>query len=59
MRGWKDFGTRGRQEAPARLFYEFDLAGHVPANHVLHEIDLFIDGDSLRDALRPSWPPIH
>ncbi len=29
----------GRQETPAQLFYEFDLEQHVPANHMLREID--------------------
>lgn len=44
----------GRQEAPAQLFYEFDLERHVPANHMLREIDLFLDCGGLREALRPS-----
>jgi len=45
----------GRQEAPAQLFYEFDLEQHVPANHMLREIDLFLDGDGLREVLRPFY----
>ena len=45
----------GRQEAPAQLSYDFDLERHVPANHMLREIDLLLDGDSLRDALRPFY----
>jgi len=45
----------GRQEAPGQLFYEFDLERHVPANHMLREIDLFLDGDSLRELLRPFY----
>ena len=28
----------GVQEAPARLFYDFDLDAHVPANHILRQI---------------------
>jgi len=42
----------GRQEAPAQLFYDFDLERHVPANHMLREIDLFLNGENLREALR-------
>lgn len=45
----------GRQEAPAQLFYDFDLEQHVPANHMLREIDLFLNGDALREALRPFY----
>lgn len=45
----------GRQDAPAQLFYEFDLDRHVPANHLLREIDRFLDVDGLRDALRPFY----
>jgi len=45
----------GRQEAPAQLFYEFDLEQHVPANHMLREIDLFLDCAGLREALRPFY----
>ncbi|MBT9386904.1 IS1182 family transposase [Pseudooceanicola sp. CBS1P-1] len=45
----------GRQEASAQLFYDFDLERHVPANHMLREIDLFLNGDDLREALRPFY----
>lgn len=45
----------GRQDAPVQLFYDFNLDRHVPADHMLREIDLFLDGDSLRDALRPFY----
>uniref|UniRef100_UPI001E5EF4CA transposase n=1 Tax=Chachezhania sediminis TaxID=2599291 RepID=UPI001E5EF4CA len=45
----------GRQEAPAQLFHDFDPERHVPANHMLREIDLLLDGDNLRDALRPFY----
>ncbi len=45
----------GRQDVPPQLFYEFNLDRHVPANHMLREIDLFLDGDSLREALRPYY----
>lgn len=45
----------GRQETPAQLFYEFDLDRHVPANHLLREIDRFLDVDGLRVALRPFY----
>lgn len=45
----------GRQEAPAQLFYDFDLDRHVPRNHMLREIDRLLDGDKLRDAIRPFY----
>lgn len=45
----------GRQEAPAQLFYDLDLEQHVLANHMLREIDLFLNGDALREALRPFY----
>lgn len=45
----------GKQEAPVQLFYDFDLERRVPANHTLREINLLLDGDSLRDASRPFY----
>jgi len=33
----------GVQKAPARLFYDFDVEAHVPADHMLREIDRFLD----------------
>ncbi|WP_460272824.1 IS1182 family transposase [Celeribacter sp. ULVN23_4] len=45
----------GTQDAPAQLFYDFDLERHVPAGHMLREIDLFLNGDTLREALRPFY----
>ena len=27
----------GRQTAPAKLFYDFDLESHVPADHLLRQ----------------------
>ena len=45
----------GTQEAPARLFYDFDLEAHVPANHMLRQIDCFFDVNVVREALRPHY----
>lgn len=42
----------GTQSAPTQLFYDFDLDEHVPANHMLREIDRFLDVDGLRTKLR-------
>ena len=42
----------GTQSAPAQLFYDFDLECHVPDNHMLREIDRFLDVDGLRTKLR-------
>lgn len=45
----------GRQSAPARLFYDFDLDRHVPPDHLLREIDRFLDMDGMRSQLRPFY----
>jgi hypothetical protein len=58
MTGLADFGMMGRLEAPAQPFHGFDLVRHVPPNHMLREIDLFLDGDGLRDALSPLYSPL-
>ncbi len=42
----------GTQSAPAQLFYDFDLECHVPDNHMLREIDRFLDIDGMRMKLR-------
>jgi len=52
----------GKQE---RLFYSFNLADHVPANHLLRGVDQFLDLSELRAHLakhyshtgRPSIAP--
>ena len=45
----------GIQEAPARLFYDFDLEAHVPADHLLRQIDHFLDVRAVREALKPHY----
>ncbi|WP_227272643.1 transposase, partial [Roseobacter weihaiensis] len=45
----------GVQEAPARLFYDFDLEAHVPADHLLREIDRFLDVCTIRQQLAPHY----
>ena len=45
----------GTQTTPAQLFYDFDLDDHVPANHILREIDRFFDVDGMRSKLRPFY----
>ena len=37
-----------RQEAQPALFYEFSLEDHVPQDHLLRSIDLFVDLSSIR-----------
>jgi transposase len=39
--------------AEAQLFYEFDLESHVPADHLLREMDRFLDMDGARKKPRP------
>lgn len=45
----------GVQEAPARLFYDFDMEAHVPTNHILREIDRFLDVGTIRQQLTPHY----
>ncbi|WP_417711134.1 transposase [Roseibium aggregatum] len=45
----------GTQSAPAQLFYDFDLEDHVPANHMLREIDGFLDIDGMRAKVQPFY----
>ena len=45
----------GTQSAPAQLFYGFDLEDHVPASHLLREIDRFLDIEGMRSKLKPFY----
>lgn len=45
----------GTQSAPAQLFYDFDLDQHVPVDHMLRQIDRFLDVDGMRAKLRPFY----
>ena len=45
----------GVQKAEAQLFYAFDLENHVPADHLLREIDRFLDMEGMRARLRPFY----
>ena len=45
----------GIQKVEAQLFYEFDLDAHVPPNHVLREIDRFLDMGGMREKLKPFY----
>ena len=43
----------GRQTAPATPFYGFDLEAHVPGDHLLRQVDRFLDMDRMRTQLAP------
>jgi transposase len=45
----------GTQRIESQLFYEFDLDAHVPPNHVLREIDRFLDMGDMREKLKPFY----
>ena len=45
----------GVQEAPAQLFYDFDMEAHVPADHMLRAIDRFLDFVTIREQLKPYY----
>jgi transposase len=55
MRELGDLAMMGTQSAPAQLFYDFDLEDHVPANHMLREIDRFLDIDGMRAKVQPFY----
>lgn len=44
-----------KKEAQAALFYEFDLDRHVPFDHVLRQIDRFVDLSGIRSLLAPYY----
>ncbi len=49
----------GRQEADQRLFfYDFCLDDHVPSDHVLRRIELFLDFNEIRNRLKPHYSVI-
>jgi transposase len=48
----------GVQIAPAQLFYDFCLDDHVPLDHLLRRIDVFLDLDSVRLELKPFYSSI-
>ena len=45
----------GIQKVESQLFYEFDLDAHVPCNHILREIDRFLDMADMRERLKPFY----
>ena len=47
-----------RQVAQSSLFYEFSLDAHVPDDHVLRDIDRFVELSDLRRELAPFYSPI-
>ena len=47
----------GFQGTPARLFYDFCLEEHVPADHMLRGIDRHLALDDLRQSLKPFLQP--
>ena len=48
----------GTQAAPERLFYDFCLDDHVPDDHLLRQIDQFLDLDGVRRELKPFYSHI-
>ena len=48
----------GTQAAPAKLFYDFCLDDHVPADHLLRRIDRFLDLEGVRRDLKPFYSHI-
>jgi len=47
-----NWAMMGTQEASKQLFYDFDLDAHVPAEHMLRQIDHFLDLDAVREQLK-------
>jgi transposase len=48
----------GTQAAPERLFYDFCLDEHVPQDHILRQIDRFLDLSEVRRELKPFYSHI-
>ncbi len=48
----------GLQATPERLFYDFCLEDHVPEDHLLRQIDRFLDLSDLRVTLKPFYSTI-
>ncbi len=48
----------GMQAAPERLFYDFCLEDKVPADHLVRQIDRYLDLNDLRARLRPYYSRI-
>jgi len=48
----------GMQATPERLFYDFCLDDHVPADHLLRRIDRSLDLASVRQELKPFYSMI-
>lgn len=48
----------GTQAAPERLFYDFCLEDHVPCDHLLRQIDRFLDFEGVRAELKPFYSHI-
>ena len=44
-----------KKEAQAALFYEFNLDQHIPTDHVLRQIDRFVDLSDVRSILTPYY----
>ncbi len=45
----------GMQAAPERLFYDFCLEDHIPPDHLLRQIDRFLDLSDIRTKLAPFY----
>ena len=45
----------GRQDEPAQLLYKFSLDRHVPADHLLRQIDAVLDLSTIRRTLAPYY----
>ncbi len=48
----------GLQSAPEQFFYDFCLEDHVPADHLLRQIDHFLDLSEAREKLKPFYSSI-
>jgi len=44
-----------RQDSQDSLFYQFNLENHVPDDHLLRAIDMFVDLGFVREHLRSSY----
>jgi hypothetical protein len=47
----------GQTAAPERFFYDFSLEDHVPAGHLLRQIDQVLDLSEVRHGLKALLQP--
>ena len=53
--GGEDLEVMDKQAAPAKLLYDFEIESHVPGDHLLRQVDRFLDLGDIRARLQPFY----